>query len=179
MGKNISISDTEEVQVKECIQEINKSINNMKLNIKLSDKESNKEDEMSNFISTFEELIQHTKLIEGIAGSINDVATKTNLLSLNASIEAARAGEAGRGFSVVAEEVKKLSVSTKELVLSMNNALKNIYSLTEEANEKIDKLKNRVDGIHEVREGFSKVNNEVETVKTKFDELKNITHLNY
>lgn len=158
----------------EYIENIVKSLKTIKSEIELPKEIAEGGDEVSCFIKTFMELIEQTKLIESISESINDVASRTNLLALNASIEAARAGEAGRGFAVVAEEVKKLSVGTKELVSSMNETLKKVYSLTDEATEKIDAMKSKVETNLKARDNLIKISDEVENITNKINELDKI-----
>lgn len=80
-----------------------------------------------------------------IIGLIEDVADQTNLLALNAAIEAARAGEAGRGFAVVADEVKNLSSKTSSSTQQIGNIIKTIQGDIREAMKSIEEEKGRVD----------------------------------
>jgi len=74
--------------------------------------------------------------IRGLASSITSISSRTNLLSLNASIEAARVGEAGRGFSVVAEEIKKLSDTSKKSASDILGALEHMNTAMESLSKK-------------------------------------------
>lgn len=73
-------------------------------------------------------LVNSTKEVESIINTIRAISNQTNMLALNASIEAARAGEYGRGFSVVANEVKKLSAQTKEATDKISKVLETILN---------------------------------------------------
>ncbi len=83
-------------------------------------------------IDNINNLKQRTAEIETFSSTISNIAEQTNLLSLNASIEAARAGESGRGFSVVAEEIRKLAENSKEAVERINRIVQDILRMTEQ-----------------------------------------------
>ena len=78
-----------------------------------------------------QKLTEQTAQIETITDTVTDIAGQTNLLALNASVEAARAGEHGRGFNVVAQEIRKLAVQSKQSAENIGQLVSQVKKVTD------------------------------------------------
>jgi methyl-accepting chemotaxis protein len=101
-----------------------------------------------------DQLIWALDLVEQFVGIIANVAAQTNLLALNATIEAARAGEAGRGFSVVANEVKSLAITSEHASADIQKMVGEIRSITSATVMLVGETSETI-GVIEVHAGFT------------------------
>ncbi|MEG0370761.1 MAG: methyl-accepting chemotaxis protein [Clostridium sp.] len=115
--------------------------------------------------------------ITEITNIINNIAEQTNLLALNAAIEAARAGESGRGFSVVAEEIRKLAeqskVSSERIGRLITQISKDTDVIVEDSIEMDEELINQVKIINSSITSFSKIIEAINEVIPKIETVKN------
>jgi len=117
--------------------------------------------------------------IEEMIGFISEIADQTNLLALNASIEAARAGESGRGFGVVAEEIKHLAEQSNDSAIRITEIVSEISEQSEECVaqskdvEKIISEEQRLLGI--TRDKFDVLNSEIKSSVKNINSVSDIT----
>jgi len=100
-------------------------------------------DDVEDTVVNIESMAQHTQQISAVLTVIGDIAEQTNLLALNAAIEAARAGEQGRGFAVVADEVRALAARTQNSTSEINTMLAKLNSGVNAVVNAMDKTKER------------------------------------
>jgi|GEM_PF-784176 len=130
--------------------------------------------------STVNELEKDSQDIQGILNIINQISSQTNLLALNASIEASRAGEHGRGFSVIAEEIRKLSDESRDSTEKIENIIKyrleKIFNIGEYMNVILNQITTYQQDMSDVEMKFNEVTKQA---NEEYLEMKHIREINY
>jgi methyl-accepting chemotaxis protein len=124
---------------------------------------------VQNTARTVESLGSRSDQIGAIIGTIEDIADQTNLLALNAAIEAARAGEQGRGFAVVADEVRALAERTTKATREIGEMIKAIQSETKGAVTAMD------EGVREVEKGTDEAAKSGRALQEILEQISNVS----
>ena len=126
-------------------------------------------------IASIEALAEKSKSIGEIIVAINNIAEETSLLSLNASIEAARAGEAGRGFTVVAEQIKKLSnqsiAASDEVAKIIGEIISNTDQAVSAAKQSESVVANQKDAVQITANSFRDIRDQVDSLVAALEEI--------
>lgn len=146
-------------------------------------------DKMNELTEAMKKIEETSNAIKDIIAKIEDIASQTNLLSLNAAIEAARAGEAGRGFAVVADQIRRLAeqsaqsaVDTRNMIESSIDEVTNGSRITNETEEALDKVLAEIDeivlSVANVRVASDKQSAAMEQIEKAVDQISGVVQAN-
>lgn len=173
-------------QVSNIIQKSKNTISESIITIKmLNDKSGDTDGFSREIIAEVNMLNEEMREISSITEAIISVSEQTNLLSLNAAIEAARAGEAGRGFSVVADEVRRLAGQSKEASAKISNTINDIVGSIESTSSKAIQsrkiVQEQIEAVEKTTNSFTNMHKTMDGVNGKIwqmiDSVKNISEL--
>lgn len=173
-GLNEITEDT--IYIRQLANEAVETVNDGVINLKYqSDKMLNSKETSYRAAKVISELSKKSIEIGQVVEFINGSTKQVNLLALNASIEASRAGEAGRGFSVVANEIKKLAELSKQSTDQIGNLIKdvqvNIEKAVTEMNDAQNSISDQASSLKSTEESFKTIENSVSKVTTKINEV--------
>lgn len=186
LKEQIHTQSTTVIQSSASIEEIIASINNITFStkerkdsaLKLFEiiKAGNKDINETNVL--IQEINKNTQNIQEILDIIKGISVQINLLSMNAAIESAHAGESGKGFSVVADEIRKLAESTSENSKSIEDYIQHIISLingaTETSNKNMQSYKTIVHEVNKLIELFEEISSGLEEMSISSKEILNV-----
>lgn len=177
--ENAKVMENISTDAEYLLKMITKNENSIKKISELNASATKNADSMKVDIDDLSQLIINMK---EIVDSIQEIAYQTNLLALNAAIEAARAGENGRGFTVVAEEVRKLSDNTKEKLINLNEYMMKVEEASIRSKDSVEYTAEIIEDIakhtEEVEAGFSRskdfvhnMNMSVHTISASMEQI--------
>ncbi|OZI11808.1 chemotaxis protein [Bacillaceae bacterium SAS-127] len=154
-------------QTSATINEVASSVNNLA-------------DRSTNIVSKVNEVEDGAKEIGNISAAVRGISEQSNMLGLNAAIEAARAGEAGRGFSVVADEIRKLANSSKESVGQVDKITIKMQSMIGDLTESFDQIneitETQAAAIEQISATVAEISSNAEQLSKMVKEKMNTSH---